>query len=283
MAFISGAIIALIGVWLFFARVQTNPERTFWQTIRQGLATSSVTMQASQGGAGNSIKQTLALSLGSTNAARALVQIDQQGTKITSEVVATPEADYTRYLSITLGGAAAAKQAEADKLEGLWAKSNPQLFGQASLGLGLSLGSIPVPMGEVTPEQRRELLKQIRERSLYRIDFANVKKEHKNGRLLYTYDVESAPFVYVQVMKLFARNIGISALEQVDPADYRELATVKMTMTIDVRARQLIAVTYPSSNYTQTYSAYGVPMEAEVPSKHIPIDDLSGRFQSVFQ
>lgn len=283
-AFIAGAIIGLTGLWLFCNRVQTNPERTFWGMVEQSLSTSSVTMQAFQSKGSDSMKQTTSLSLGSQNAARTRIDLKQSGVELVTDVIGTPDADYTRYVSVkaskeVTGG----RNLNTKGLTDTWAKSDPQMFGQASLGLGLSLGSIPVPVGSLNSAQRAGIMKEMQERVLYRVDFGKVSKEHKDGRLLYAYDVETAPFVYVQIMKLFADNIGIKTIEQIDPENYRQLDTVKMRLTVDVRARHLKSVTFKANNYTQNYSSYGAPLKADIPGKTITLDELSGRFRQVLQ
>lgn len=284
MAFIAGAVIALIGVWLFYNRIQTNPARTFWGMVEQSLTTPSVTMQAQQAQGQDSIKQTMSLSLGPKNFAHSLVNINQGGIQVKTEVIGTPQADYTRYTSVRAGEeATGGRDLKTDGLVNVWAKSEPQLFGQSALGLGLSLGSVPVPIGQVTSQQRAEIIKEIKERTLYRVNFDKVKKDRKDGRLYYTYDVETAPFVYVQIMKLFASSIGVKTLDQIDPGEYRDLDTIKMQLTVDVRARQLSSVTYTQNNYTQSYSGYGVPDPTEPPAKHITMGELRGRFQAALQ
>jgi len=278
--FVLACAIAGLGIWLHHNRIATNPQRVFWSMVSQSLATSSVTVSSSQARDNDSVSQTLAFALGSTNAARSQVDIKQGDAQVVTEVIGTPQADYTRYLKVKPGSSAAAGKVDQSKLINVWAKGDPQLFGQALLGLGLSLGSVPVPIGQVTGEQRAMLLKEIRERALYQIRFDKVHKAHRDGRLYYTYDVETMPFVYVQIMKMFARDIGIRSLENIDALEYRDLSKITMQLTVDVRAHRLTKAVY-KGGFTQTYGAYDVPVESTLPAKTIPLDELRKRFAGI--
>jgi hypothetical protein len=279
--FVLAFLIAGLGVWLHCNRIATNPQRVFWGMVSQSLATASVTVTSSQMNDKNSIKQTLAYALGSTNTARSRVEIKQPAAEVITEVIGTPKADYTRYIKAKPSYQAVANKLDQSKLINVWAKSDPQLFGQALLGLGLSLGSVPVPIGQVTGEQRTALLKEIRERALYQTDFDKVGKFHKDGRLYYTYDIETTPFVYVQIMKMFAKDIGIRSLENIDALEYRDLAKIKMRLTVDVRAHRLTKAVYAKNNFTQDYGAYDVPVEAVLPAQTISLDELRKRFAGI--
>ena len=279
VVYIAAALIMALNVWLWCNRVQTNPERVFWNMVSQNLASSSVTVSGEQDSNGGTLKQTVALQLGEKNITHALVNVGQAGTKITTEVIGTPDADYTRYKSLET---AQGKNTNG-KLINVWATTKPQLFGQTVLGLGLSLGSVPVPIANAHGAANDKILKQIKNSVMYQIDFKRVAKEHKDGRLLYTYDVKSAPFVYVEILKMIAEEVGIASLKHINPADYRDLQTISMKFTVDVRAQQLKKVSYDGSNYQQHYSSYGVPVDVEIPKKTITLEELQGRFQTASQ
>lgn len=277
--YIAATLITLICVWLWHNRIQTNPERVFWGMVSQQAASSSVTMSASQTSEANILKQTVALQLGAQNVARANVHLTQGSTSIVTEVIGTPEADYTRYTSVKT--ADAEQTAAVKNVTNQWAKGQPALFGQASLGLGLSLGSVPVPIANAQGKAQASVLKEIQERNLYKVDFTKVKKEQVNGRLLYTYPVTSEPFVYVQVLKLIGQQIGIKSLESIDPSEYRQLAPIKMHLTVDVRAHHLTKATYDDTGYSQSYTSYDVPVQADIPKATITMAELQKRLQTV--
>ena len=281
MAFyVLAAIVMVASVWLWFNRIQTNPRRAFWSAISHSLSSSAVTVSASQTADGSTLQQKVALNLGSPNITHGRVTVIKGDTTIATEIIGTPKADYSRYVSIS-GGKQSATELAGKGILNVWAKSEPQLFGQTTLGVGLSLGSVPVPIANAHGAAHDTLLKDIKNRNLYQVNFNNVKKEQRDGRLLYTYEVSSAPFVYVEVLQLVAKQIGVTSIDSIEPGDYRELQNVKMHITVDVRAGHVVKVTFDGSNYAQQYSAYDVPSSAVIPAKTIPMDDLQKRLQSI--
>ena len=280
-----GAIIFISAGWFWWYRVQTNPERVFWDTMSQSLSTSGVTMQATQDSDGSKVAHTLQYSLGGINRARSLTALEQGTTKVTTEIIGTPDTDYTRYTRIdTDQKDSAGKSFDLKGVLGVWAKGDKganQLLGQGLLGLGLPLGALPVPIGNLTPEARGKILNQMRSEEVYKTSFDKVKREHKKGRLTYTYDVSIQMILYAHLMRSFASSVGLDELKDLDPNTYQGAAPIEVQLTIDVRSHHIVSVHVPETGYKQYYSAYDVPVSAAIPARTIPASELQKRLSEL--
>jgi hypothetical protein len=170
----------------------------------------------------------------------------------------------------------------------VWAKSDDvaqsgtqgsghKLFAEAVLGIGLPIGTIPVPIGEVAPKHRESMLRQIRDNKPYKVSFKDVKKERKDGRLLYTYEVEIQTILYVSLMKDFAKRLDLHELDQVDPNTYKTAQPLKTKLTIDATARQLVGVDNGQQGVAQAYRGHGLPIKVTLPKDYISAGELRQR------
>lgn len=283
--YIGGALllVAAAVVWCFV--VSKNPERVFWNTIGNSLSVPGVTVQSEQNNAGVGSKQSIRYSLGADNLSHSVTTLSQTGTTVMNEMIGTPTVDYTRYVDIKTDQ----KKADGGKLDfskllGVWAKGqegSSQFFSQAVFGASLPVGGMGVPIGNLSPEARDKLIKQIRDDMVYKIDFGKVKKERVSGRLLYTYDTTITPMAYIAMMKQFSSSIGLHALDDLDPKNYQSQKPFKLNITIDVLAGQVVSIASPSSGAKQTYSGYGIPVQIEVPKNAISGTELQKRLSDL--
>jgi hypothetical protein len=285
--YIGGVLLLLIGAAFWCYKVSTDPEQVFWRTVEQSLATRGVTINSEQTSNGTAVHQAVQYSLGATNITHTTTVLSQPGTEVHNEVIGTPTADYTRYVSIktdqkkTSGG-----ELDFSKILGVWSKgdaSMARVFEQSALGTSLPLGGMGIPVAYVTPEVRAELVSQMHHDSLYDIAFDKTKKERKDGRLLYTYEVTIQPVAYAGFMKQFGKEMGLHSLDQLDPNAYKGQPPLKMNITIDVAARHVVSASVPESEYAQTYSAYDVPVMLKLPKDTITSQELQQRLQQLQQ
>jgi hypothetical protein len=288
-----GLVIVLASFWLWWTQVYLSPHRVFWSMFENGLSTRGVTVQTAQSSNQGSVKQTVQFELGQTNKAHSLTTLTQGATKVRTEIIGTHDADYTRYMSIdTDQKNAAGKPIDTSKVVGVWTKSNDtpqtetqssghQLLAQAALGVGLPIGSVPVPIGEMPAKARADLLAQIRSLNLYETSFAKVEKRRVDGRLRYTYHVKIQTVPYVRVMKAFGAQIGLHELDKVDPNSYQTADAMQVKLVVDARSRQLLAVEREGAGYTQSYSGYGTPVTATIPAKTINASELQQRLKTL--
>lgn len=284
-----GILILLASAWLWWAKIHMGPERVFWGMLEKSLSTRGVTVEILQDSAQNKVKQLIQMELGVTDRAHSISMLTQGNTQVKTEIIGTREADYTRYLSIkTDQKNAAGEPLDIAKVVNVWSKSDGraqsetqasghQLFAQAVLGIGLPIGTLPVPIGEIAPQQRENMLKQIRNQAVYDISFKDVKKERKDGRLLYTYDAKIQTILYVRLMKDFAKNIGLHELDQVDPNSYQSAQPLQVKLTVDAGSRQLVGVDNGQKGLVQTYRGYGLPVRSSLPKNPISSAELQQR------
>lgn len=281
-----GLILLLAAGAVWWCKLSVAPERVFWGTIAQSFATSGVTMSTTNEQGQATIEQHLQYSLGAQNRAFANTTLTQDGAVVKTETIGSIGADYTRYSHIqTERTSAEGGPLDLSNVLNVWAKTeqpagSSQLLSQTVFGMTMPLGSIPVPIGNLTPEQREKLITQIKNENVYQISFKDVKKEKKNGRLYYTYEVKMQLIPYVHLIKEFAKSIGLHDLDQVDPNEYQgEPMTIQMT--VDARAKHITEVYIPDMDFRQAFSAYDVPVSMDVPKDSVPAEELQRRLQEL--
>jgi hypothetical protein len=282
-------IIVILLAWLWGSKVYLSSPNVFWGMVDNSLATNSVVMETSQSNGQDSLKETVHMDLGTANRVHSLTELKQGRTQVKTEIVGTRDADYTRYIQVDSDKKNAnGKSADVSKVLNVWSKSDDtpqtqtqasghQAFAQATLGVGLPLGTIPVPIGNLSVDQQKVLSAKIRQENVYEPSFANAKKSWKNGRLQYTYDVKIQTIPYVRMMQLFAKDIDLHELEGVDPNTYQSTQPLSVKLTVDAATRQLIRVDTGAEGYNQTYEAYGLPVQTAIPAHYISSTELQTR------
>lgn len=283
---VGGLVLLLVAGALWWCKLSVTPERVFWGMIEQSFTSSGVTMSTTNPQGEATIEQHLQYSLGAQNQAFASTTLTQAGAVVRTETLGTFGADYTRYAHIqTERTSADGGPLDLSRVLNVWAKTeqpagSSQLLSQTLLGMSMPLGAIPVPIGNLTPERRENLLTQIKNEDVYEVSFKDVKKEKKNGRLYYTYEVKLQLIPYIHLVKEFAKSIGLHDLDQLDPNEYQgEPMTIQMT--VDARSKQLTEVFIPDVDFRQTFSSYDVPVSAQIPTESVPAQELQQRLQEL--
>jgi hypothetical protein len=288
-AYVAGSVSLAVCSVLWWFVVYLGPQHVFWSMINDSLAISSVVVQTKQSKGSDSLQQMVHIDTGAAHQARSLTVLKQSGTEVQTEVVANKAADYSRYLQIN-----SSAKADTSKVKNIWSKSDDtqqsatqssghQLYAQSLLGVGLPLGSVPVPMGKLTPGQRTALYQSIRGQKLYTPAFDTMKKERKQGRLLYTYEVKIQTLLYISMMKDFAKDLGLHELDAADPNSFQSTPTITVSLTVDAYSHQLAAVNFKNLGYSQTYESYGLPLKAEIPKSYISATELQKRLADIGQ
>lgn len=285
--YVGGTALLLITIVLWYFMAYLGPKHVFWGMINNSLTTKSVVVKTTQGNKSERLDQLVHIDTGTAHRARALTTLKQDGGEVQTEIIGTPDADYTRYLKIT-----SKKHLDTSKVLGVWSKSDDapqteqqasghQLYAQSVLGIGLPLGTVPVPIGGVTAEQRQTLASFAREERVYQPAFDKVKKDYKNGHLTYTYDVKIQAIPYVHMMQQFGEDLGFDELKAVDPNTYQSAPLLPVKLTIDAQSRQLRSVDLGGQGYSQSYESYGLPLKAAVPQKSISAAALQQRLDEI--
>jgi len=280
-AYVIGTAVFLLTFWAWWFKVHLGTQHVFWSMLENSLATSSVTMETSQGGGDSFMRQYIQADTGLAHKAHSLTVLKEGKSEVKTEVIGTPDADYTRYLHIT-----SEKKVDVSQVLHTWAKSSDdkqtttsasghQLYAQAVLGVGLPLGSVPVPIGALTPGQRQDMMDFIKGGDVYKPDFSKVKKERKDGHLLYIYQVKIQTILYVRMMQQFAKDLGLHELDQVNPNAYQSTEPLAVELTVDADAHQLRRVSIGAQGgFVQDYTAYGLPVSVELPKHYISDQEL---------
>ncbi|HKR81628.1 MAG TPA: hypothetical protein VJR27_01370 [Candidatus Saccharimonadales bacterium] len=283
--YLTGIVVLLLTGWLWWAKASTNPTRVFNGMLANSLSTMSTTLNLSQ--SGSSAKEAIQIQFGGTTAAHAVTTLSQNSNTVTTETIGTPTADYTRYTSIKTGKVGKnGKPLDLSKVQNVWAKTtaaeatnqqNIPLFQQAVLGIGLPIGSVPVPMGAVSSKDRAALLAQIAGDNVYSPNFSKMKKGTVHGRLAYAYPVTLQPVTYARLMQNFAKALGLHTLDTFDPNSLSGKQPIEMTFIVDAHAKQLVEIDYATGNYKETYSSYGAVMPVTLPKNPISNGELQQR------
>ncbi len=281
-----GALLLVVSGAVWWCKLSVEPERVFWNTVEQSLSTSGVALSSTLSQEQASLEQHMQYSLGAENEAFSTTTLKQGGAEVVTEVFSVLGAEYTRYVHITTERTnAEGGPLDLSKILNVWAKSDrpvgtSPLLSQTALGLTSPLGSMPVPIGNLNPKQRSDLIAQIRNEGVYEIDFSKVKKERKDGRLYYTYETKIQAIPYVHLIKEFAKQAGMHDLDQIDPNDYAaEPLTVEIK--IDARAKHIVEVYVPATDFRQTFNSYDVPVAVDAPTDSVPAEELQKRLNEL--
>lgn len=277
------AVISLIGlvllvgvVWTWWHFLRSDVERTFYGALENNLKTRYVTRQMTESSEGQSFDQRSRTSLGPEQVVMGYTTISgQDGTKVQTESIGTPRADYVRYTTIKTGSS---EPTDFKDALNIWGKTETtdksqttgELYGGTVLGI--------VPYGDLPAPERAKLMDFVRSKKVYQFDEAKVKREVKQNRPVYTYPVTVSMEAWADFLKRFARELGLTQLESVDPAAYRGEQPVELSLTIDVWSRQITGIGYGEQRQ-ERLSSHGVRSEITLPSKSVPADELLQRLQ----
>lgn len=277
-----GAVLLLIAIALWWTKVSLNPHRVFWGMVTNSMSTSGVTLHIDEKNTSANDKQAIQYSLGTTNQVHVLRTVSQGATTVQTESIGTATKTFTRYTNIKTDH----KNLKLNNVLNVWSDptsngTSAQLLPQVALGLALPLGAVPVPIGYISPDKRDDLIHSMQLRSLYQVNFDKTKKHTVDGRLVYDYDVSMQPELYLDILKIFATNAGLTDLQNVDTSQYAGASTINMTLSVDARSRQLVKVANSEQGYQESYDGYGVQTQVAVPKSAISLTELQKRLSAI--
>lgn len=279
-------ILAAAGIYAWWQNSFTNSSQVFNRMLANNLATPSITKKTNEVADGQSLDQTTIL-VTSPKQYVASQTILSQGTGdqksvVTTETLAYPTEEFTRYLSIkTTQKSSSGQPFDFSKVLGVWGKTTqqdaqsggPQTFSQSLLGI--------VPIGSLTVSQRSQLVSYIKSNNVFGINYNNVKKVWHGNRLVYTYTGSVKPVPYVTMLKVFAHNMGLRQFDSIDPQQYKDSPPIAFTLDVDVISGQMTTLKYTDSNRTDSFSAYGYRPVINSPTNVVPISELQSRLQQI--
>jgi hypothetical protein len=290
LLFAGGVLIFVVASGFWWTKVHQSPYNVFWGMVENNLSTPGVTKHVTQYSNATGLDQTLVSTFGAQNAVHALTTLKTNKSTVKTETIGTPSDDAVRYTSVnTTQWSKSGKPFDFSKILGKWAigkvdnssdtRATAGLFAQTSLGL---MGGNIIPQANLLPADRRDLLKRLHNEVVFDVPYGQVKKSRHGGRSIYTYDVNIQPVAYVGFEKVFAHDLGLKALDGVEPNNYQGQSAIKVTLSVDAWSHQLVGVDYPGQNHHEAYSGYGVVAPTVLPKATISstaLQSLLGNIQ----
>ncbi len=267
--------------WAWWHYIRSNPDRTFYAAVQNSISTYGMTKTVTQESGDQKLNQKVALSVAGQNVAQGATNVSQAGdtnAHIKTQVISSPTEEYVRYTEINTDQKKANGDAmDFSKLVGIWGKSEASrggdTFNETVLGV--------VPVGNLSGAQRQSLMHLIHDKQVYK--FKAPQHAIVNGRPVYTYDVTVAPEAYVGMLKEFAKSMGMSQLDSVDPTNYKDAEPLTFKLKVDVWAQQLTGIEYSGGQRNETIGSYGIPRHVDLPKDSISIEDLQTKLQEAQQ
>ncbi len=257
--------LALVAV-LYYAKVYSNPERTFWAMIDNNLATNGVTKQITQQGSGTTTDSFTQLVFSPESRVHYIKKVTDTNTSpsshLTLEGIGTPQADYQRYSFIDRPGSTS----NYSGIYNLWLKGDqPSLFGNTLFGAVL--------FGNLSQPQRVDVINKLKNAYQIKLDTG----AHQSVAHTRKYSVIVSLQKYAIAARAYAKAIGLPDAEKITPEAYQPTDRVQLTVSVNTLSRQLTKVEYTNSNITETYVSYGIAPKVNLPKKTVD----SQRFQDV--
>ncbi len=284
IAWIGGALLFVLAGYLWWNYASVNPERVFWGTVSNNLVISGVTKETVTNEANGSLNQVQQISLGAQNAATSITTVEQKAvdassTKVVTETVATPQADFSRYISIETSQKTTTSQAfDFGAALNIWSKQDLAQEGNGAFTEAL-YGLLPLAF--IQGNERHAIVSDMQKNKVYDVQYDSLKKRRENGRLIYDYTVAIDAEQYVKVLKQVDAAMGINQLESVDPSQYSGGAPIEVQISIDAHAQQVVSITYPDGARVEKYSAYGVSRPYTLPENAITREELQTKLNDI--
>jgi len=264
---------------LWWRIVYSDPRHVFEGMLRQNFSTVGYVRETDTTQQGVRSAEYAQLQTGAQTLVRTLTALTQGQDEVITDAISTRENEFVRYKKIdTSRKNEAGKEFDFSSAVNVWAKQASDGSNQAAAQMLLGL----FPMGNVPAEDRREILEFMDKNVVFSVKYNTVKKERKNGRPVYTYEVQLMPQPYVDMLKRYGTAVGLSNhVKNLNPADYANTAPTNLTVTVDVISRQLKSVTFTESQgRKEVYSGHGILQDVQLPTKTISASELQQRLSA---
>ena len=284
---VSVAAVVLVGTlaaWQYHNT--TNANRVFWGMVDESLKTSSYSRHTTQKNGSQTVDQVIETSTSPKQLVHSETVFEQTGvdaaTAIT-ENIGTPTKDYVRYNSIvTSQKTQDGKPLDFSKVEGKWGvtesadedQTTGQQYNQAVLGI--------IPISNLTSAERRELIKVMKDQNAYEFTVAETTRTWPFGRPNYTFQVTVNPVAYITALKMFAKDVGLNHLEEINPQDYASSQKLTFVVSVDGWTHQMTKADQNQGAKTEVISSRNLKKSLPTaPSDTISVDELQTMLQSV--
>lgn len=273
------AVWLLAALYAWFHVVYQSPERVFQGMLRNNFSTQGYTREAVSTQGDVTSDEATQLILGKDPLVLSATTLKQGTDEVNTSTITTSQKNYVRYTNIkTERKDKDGKPLAFDKVIGVWASSDAQGTGTSQVVSQLMLGLIPI--GKVSPQDRQDLLDKIAQTKALSTDYKNVKKETKNGRLVYTYTVKIKPVPYLQMLKQFGKAAGLNdQVKDLNPDEYKDTPEATVEVQVDARSRHILSTTNVGQQGTanEKYSGFGIHKGVTIPEKTITSEQLQQR------
>jgi hypothetical protein len=267
--FIVLVVLVLAGM-IYYTKVYSDPQRTFWAMIDNNLATNGVTKQITQQGSGTTTDSFTQLVFSPESRVHYIKKVTDKNTspnsRLTLEGIATPQADYQRYSLIDRPGSTA----DYSSVYNLWLKSDqPTLFGNALFGAVL--------FGNLSQPQRIDVVNKLKNAYQIKLDTG----AHQSAAHTRKYSVIVSLQKYAIAARAYAKAIGLPDAEKITPEAYQPTDRVELAVSVNTLSRQLTKVEYTNSKITETYVSYGVASIVSIPKKTVDNQQFQDALSSI--
>lgn len=279
---IAAVIVLLAGIVAWWFLVRNTAKNTFESMLNNNFRTASVTRQVEQTSGTQRLNQVIRVQNQSQHVANGYTTLSQNNgaTKVVTESIGTPTADFVRYLEIkTSQKNQNGKQLEFGKVLNVWGKTESEpggqlgnLYGDISLGLFL--------FADLPANQRNQMMDMITSNNVYQTDYNTAQRVVRNGRPYFIYRVTVKPTAYVTMLKQYADYVGMEQLKNLNPEDYKDTPDQQVDVAIDILSQHLAKVTTVSGNRQESFSGYGIIQKITLPDNAIPMQELQERLQA---
>lgn len=281
---LAGAVMILVGRWFWYQKVCLNPYNVFWGTVDNNLATNGITRQIKSNVGSQTFSQFIRLETDSQKTSETLETSTQTGSSnsVTRQTIGTKEADFARYTKISTGKKDAnAKPINYSNIEGVWSKAEAQKGGRPPSQYFNQAVLSTIPTANFNPDQRRNLIKTMRDKGVFNIDYKKVTKQKDNGKNVYIYAVNIAPLPYFEMMHQYIKQLGLDDTIVPNPIEYKNLPPLQIQISIKPTAKQIVKIRYLNNNQEEIYSGHGQNGQIDIPKNTIPTAELLRRIQQL--
>jgi hypothetical protein len=290
IVFVVGLLIFAISGYFWYTRVFSSPTNVFWGMVDNNFKSYGMTRSITQENASQGLKQSQStrLMLGSQNISQGKTSIMQNNpqtgqVQIDTESIGTMSANYSKYTSINISKSASGKQPDFSQFENIWAVENNIPTGQLNLIQAMFGTMGTVPFGHLDAASRHKLVNYMKSNEVYKFTDLGVRRENKNGRPVYTYDVSVDLPKAVASLIMFDKLSGLNKLQGIDPEQYAGGGAVPLQMSIDILTHDIVEVSYGGGAQKEQFSSSGAYVKARVPEQTVPVSELQQKIQEIFQ
>lgn len=265
--------------YVWYNRIFSDTDRVFYGMLSRSLETDSITRTVTQKDSSRTANQTyyIAFSPQTTMESTTVVEQvgqDRQTSSVTTKTIGQKNADYVQYSKISIPQSQSGGS-DFSKVLNQWAKreNNPEKGEQAQF-LDEAIFTF-IPFGNFSQENRADLIEMIKQKNVYTL--SNSQISYQEGRPVMQMTVSIKPKALIEVLRQYAEYSGIGDQSLLNPADYEKAANIGVDVKIDMLSRHLTQLDFPGQTRSETYTAYGLNRNIEIPTKTQTIPELQSK------